>query len=256
VTPEAGARTRARVPRADAARKTGAEVRAPRSEAELLARAASLAGHTLGELAALLGAPPPPHDARRAKGLAGHLVERALGAKSGSRAGPDFPALGIELKTIPVDRRGRPAEVTFVCMVPQTRMAELEWEASPVQEKLRRVLFVPIERDPSLPLSERRIGAPRLWSPSRQEQAELRADFELLASVLGCGGAESLTSRQGLHLHVRPKGRDSRARVRGRDELGAPTRTLPRGFYLRASFTVRVLGGCARSVAQHDDGVD
>jgi DNA mismatch repair protein MutH len=213
----------------------------PRSEAELLARAAALAGHTLGELAAELGAPPPPSDQRHAKGLAGSLIERALGAKRGSAVGPDFPVLGIELKTIPIDVRGRPAEVTFVCMVPQTRIADLEWELSPVHAKLRRVLFVPIESDARLPLSARRIGAPRLWSPSVSEDAELRADFELLAAVFGCGGAETLTARQGLHLHVRPKGRDARARVRGSDELGAPTRTLPRGFYLRSSFTARVL---------------
>jgi len=216
-------------------------VASPRTEAELLARAASLAGHTLEELAQQLGAPPPPPDARRAKGLAGLLLERALGATAGSAAGPDFPALGVELKTIPVDPRGRPAEVTFVCMVPQTRIAELEWEASPVRAKLRRVLFVPIEGDLRIPLGRRRIGAPRLWSPSPTEEAELRADFELLASMLGCGDAESLTARTGRHLHVRPKGRDARARVRGADELGAPTRTLPRGFYLRPTFTVRML---------------
>ena len=233
-------------PPADA-RKTRAAAahsaaRTPASEAELLARAASLAGHTLAELAEQVGAPPPPADARRAKGLVGLLVERALGAKSGSRGGPDFPVLGIELKTIPVDPRGRPSEVTFVCMVPQTRIAELEWEASPVHAKLRRVLFVPIESDARIALGERRIGAPRLWSPSGTELAELRADFELLAAVLGCGGGESLTARQGQHLHVRPKGRDARARVRGMDELGAPTRTLPRGFYLRPTFTARVLG--------------
>lgn len=207
----------------------------------MLARAASLAGYTLGELAAELGAPPPPADARHAKGLAGLLLERALGARRGSGAGPDFAALGIELKTIPIGPRGRPAEVTFVCMVPQTRIAELEWESSPVRAKLRRVLFVPIESDRHLPLSARRIGAPQLWSPSPDDDAELRADFELLAAVLGCGDAESLTARQGRHLHVRPKGRDARARVRGVDELGAPTRTLPRGFYLRPTFTARVL---------------
>ena len=215
--------------------------RVPHSEAELLSRAVALAGHTLEELAAQLGAPRPPADARRAKGLAGLLLERALGAKSGSAPGPDFPALGIELKTIPVDPRGRPAEVTFVCMVPQTRIAELEWEASPVRAKLQRVLFVPIEGDLRIPLFARRIGASRLWSPSPTEEAELRADFELLAAVLGCGDVESLTARSGRHLHVRPKGRNALARVRGSDELGAPTRTLPRGFYLRPTFTARVL---------------
>mgnify|MGYP002143336613 CR=1 FL=1 len=51
----------------------------------------------------------------RTKGTQGALLEQLLGATGRSRAVPDFPALGVELKTIPVDERGRPRESAFLC---------------------------------------------------------------------------------------------------------------------------------------------
>jgi len=215
-------------------------VRAPSSELELLARAAALAGRTVAELAAIAGAATPPRDQRRAKGLVGRLLERVLGAHAGSAPLPDFTGLGIELKTIPLDRSGHPLESTFVCTVPLGRMAELEWEGSPVQLKLQRVLWVPLESRRDLELGARRIGVAKLWSPSRAEDALLRADFDLLASALGRGEGEQLSARTGRYLQVRPKGANRDSRVRGADEHGAPVRVAPRGFYLRTSFTARL----------------
>lgn len=78
----------------------------PRDEAELLARARALRGR-----------PVEPSGLHR-KGKTGELVERALGAHGGSTATWDFPDLGVELKTIPVDARtAMPRESTFVCTV-------------------------------------------------------------------------------------------------------------------------------------------
>jgi DNA mismatch repair protein MutH len=88
----------------------------PSSEAELLSRARALAGRTLGSLARELGSEPPP-DLRRAKGFAGQLLERALGASAGLRGEPDFRGLGVELKSLPVSRAGKPCESTFVCTI-------------------------------------------------------------------------------------------------------------------------------------------
>jgi DNA mismatch repair protein MutH len=212
----------------------------PGSESELLSRARRLAGRRLGALAEELGLACPP-DLRRAKGFAGGLVERALGADAASRALPDFMALGVELKTLPVDSRGRPVESTFVCTIPLTEIADLEWESSPVWRKLRRVLWVPIDGDRRIPPSARRVGEPLLWSPSSDEAAELRADWDELAGMIGRGDVESITGHLGRWLQVRPKAADSRARRRGTDRDGATFQVLPRGFYLRAQFTARVL---------------
>jgi DNA mismatch repair protein MutH len=202
-------------------------------------RARLLAGRTVGDLAECFGVSVPTQPGR-AKGLVGALVERALGASARSAAQPDFPELGVELKTIPLDALGRPRESTFVCTARLRDVADTPWEASPVARKLARVMFVPIEADPALALGARRIGAARLWSPSVAEGRALRADWEELASVIGRGDVEQLTAHLGQHLQIRPKAAHGRVLGRGVDERGAPLRTLPRGFYLRASFTATI----------------
>ncbi len=214
---------------------------APESEAELCRRARALAGRTVFEVAEKL-AVPVPSDQRRAKGFVGTLVERALGATAATRSAPDFEALGVELKTIPVRRDGRPRESTFVCVIPLARIAELEWETSPVRAKLARVLFVPVEAEPDLALGARRLGSPALWSPSRADDSVLRADWEELAGLIGAGHVEAVTGHLGRALQVRPKAASSRDRRRAPDADGAWLATVPRGFYLRATFTAEVLG--------------
>ncbi|MCK6549705.1 DNA mismatch repair endonuclease MutH [Myxococcota bacterium] len=212
----------------------------PSSEAELLARARAIAGRTFEWLAAEQGR-DVPEDLRRAKGWVGQLVETALGATASTRPTPDFDVLGVELKTIPIDRDGRPRESTYVCTAPLAEIARVEWEASPIRAKLARVLWIPVEADPATPLARRRVGSPLLWSPSPEEDAILRADFEELASLIAHGFVDSITAHRGRWLQLRPKAKDASVRTWGLDDAGAPERTLPRGYYLRRTFTERLL---------------
>lgn len=217
-----------------------APLSAPRDEAELLTRARALSGATLAEVAeqfSLLA----PADLRRAKGFVGALIERALGATAGSRAAPDFEALGIELKTLPVDSRGRALESTFVCTIPLAEIGEVEWASSRVRRKLLRVLWVPVQGERQIAVSERRIGEPLLWSLTPEVEAALRFDWEELAGIIGRGDVETITGHIGRCLQIRPKAKDSHARRRGVDADGVGFAALPRGFYLRATFTSEIL---------------
>lgn len=203
-------------------------------------RATELAGLTLAELAARFELAVPA-DLRRAKGFVGGLVERALGASAGSRALPDFPDLHIELKTLPVDRAGMPLESTFVCTIPLTEIGDVEWESSRVRRKLARVLWVPVEGERTIAVGSRRIGQALLYSLTEADETLLRRDWEELASIIGRGHVESLTGHLGQCLQIRPKAAHSRARRLGFDAEGVPFAALPRGFYLRASFTRALL---------------
>ena len=116
----------------------------PESQDALLAQAQQLAGYTLGELASRAGLPIPA-DLKRDKGWIGVLLEIWLGASAGSKPEQDFAALGVELKTIPIDRQGRPLETTFVCVAPLTGNSGVSWETSHVRHKLKRVLWIPVE---------------------------------------------------------------------------------------------------------------
>lgn len=212
----------------------------PSSERELFARAQAIAGRSLGWLAEQHGR-DVPEDLRRAKGWVGQLVETALGATASTRPTPDFHELGVELKTIPIDRDGRPRESTYVCTAPLAEIARVEWADSPIRAKLARVLWIPVEADPRTPMALRRVGSPLLWSPSPEEDATLRADFEGLASMIAHGFVDSITAHRGTWLQLRPKAKDASVRTWGLDDAGAPERTLPRGYYLRRAFTEQLL---------------
>lgn len=212
----------------------------PRTEADLLRRADGVAGRTFEEIAEALDL-RVPRDLTRAKGWVGTLIEQALGATASNRPEPDFPGLGVELKTVPVDPNGHPRESTFVCSIALSDLGPLTWADSRVKKKLDRVLWVPIEADPMLPLATRRVGNPLLWSPSQLVQSELRADWLELATLIADGHVDAITADRGKHLHVRPKAANARARRWANGADGQPMRTLPRGFYLRASFTAAIL---------------
>jgi DNA mismatch repair protein MutH len=171
----------------------------------------------------------------------GHLVERALGASAGSRAVPDFEALGIELKTLPVDLTGRPRESTFVCTITLAELLTVEWQASRVRHKLSRVLWVPVESAKDMLLAGRRFGTPLFWSPNDEELSALRFDWEELTGLVAQRGLDAVTAHIGRCLQIRPKARDSRARRRGEDSDGVPLAVMPRGFYLRSTFTEAIL---------------
>lgn len=213
---------------------------APTSEHELLARARALAGLTLAELAAQEGVALPA-DARREKGWTGQLIEHALGADAGNRAQPDFTALAVELKTLPLDRLGRPRESTYVCRAPSAPEGGMRWEQSLVWHKLRRVLWLPVEAAHETPLPTRRLGWAFLWSPSESEERLLGEDWEELHTLLCLGRRDEVSAHLGTLLQLRPKGADARETAPGYDGDGRASRLPPLGFYLRARFTRELL---------------
>ena len=211
----------------------------PRDEAELRDRLRKLSGQPLSAIARAHGVEVPA-DLRRNKGWVGTLLERALGATGSSRAEPDFPALGIELKSIPIDERGRPLESTFVASL-ELGSFDRRWETSAVGKKLARVAWVAVEASPAIPLGQRRCGAALIWGPTADEAAALRSDYEEIVELIDAGFAASVTGHRGTFLQLRPKGRSAQALRWSLDDEGAPARTAPRAFYLRASFTAALL---------------
>ncbi len=212
----------------------------PQDEDELLARASALAGYTLGELALRIGL-PVPRDLKRDKGWVGMLLERYLGASAGSKPQQDFAEIGVELKTIPVDAAGRPLETTFVCVAPLTGNSGVTWHNSHVRHKLARVLWVPVEGERSIALEQRRVGAALLWSPNEDEERQLQSDWEELMDMIVLGQVDQLTARHGEVLQIRPKAANSKALTEAIGRNGQPVMTLPRGFYLKKTFTAPLL---------------
>lgn len=212
----------------------------PENEQQLLARAQALAGYSLGELAARAQV-SIPKDLKRDKGWVGILLELYLGAMAGSKPEQDFPELGIELKTIPVDAAGNPLETTFVCVAPLTGNSGVTWESSHVRHKLARVLWIPVEGERQIPLAQRRVGSPLLWQPNPEEIEMLRRDWEELMDLIVLGQVEQITARHGEVLQLRPKAANNKALTEAIGDHGQPILTLPRGFYLKKNFTRALL---------------
>jgi DNA mismatch repair protein MutH len=212
----------------------------PANEQELLIRAQALDGISVGELAAALGF-ALPHDPRRSKGSVGQIAEIALGATAKSLSIPDFPALGIELKTIPLKPNGRPSESTHVCTATLAPLPGARFNDSCVFHKLSRVLWLPVEYAHERPLSERRFGPAKLWSPSVAQWQLLRADWEEIHELICCGAVHSITARFGEVLQLRPKGANARATVSAIGPRGQIVQTNPRAFYLRPTFTATII---------------
>jgi DNA mismatch repair protein MutH len=211
----------------------------PRDEDELCARVHALVGRSLDEIAAAHGVGELGSDGVHTKGRAGALLERALGATGGAAAQHDFPHLGIELKTIPVDERGRPRESTFVCAISLAAADRADWATSWVRAKLSHVLWVPLVA--ATAARPRRVGPPLFWRPTPAQERGLAADFEDLMGLIGIGGIEEVTAHEGRWLQVRPKAASSRVRTVAFGPDGEWLATVPRGFYLRARFTGHLL---------------
>lgn len=227
-------------PPANSPRGNKVPTQPPTSVEQLLARCERLAGRRLSELAQR-NAIEVPDDLRRNKGFVGQLLETLLGATGGSRAEPDFPDLGVEMKTVPVDRKGEPLETTYVCTAPVGGAIEADWGSSWVRHKLSCVLWVPILSTPGLAVGERMVGNALLWNPSAQETAQLRADWEELTELIRRGELSQLHPRMGQALHIRPKAASGSSRTWMVDEEANWVRVNPRGFYLRRGFTAAIL---------------
>lgn len=206
----------------------------------LLERARALVGVRVGDLARSLGV-TSEGDAVRTKGTPGAILELALGATGGSSRVHDFPELGVELKTVPVDLRGIPVESTYVCTLSLADAELQEWEDSWVRAKLARVLFVPLAAADGEPWPARTIREPVLWSPTPEQEAVLRADFDDVVGLVGVGRVEELTAHRGRWMQVRPKAAHGRVRTIAWGAEGEAISTVPRGFYLRTVFTGAIL---------------
>lgn len=212
----------------------------PPDEATLLRRATALAGLPLRRIAHDMNR-PVPSDLRRDKGWIGQLLEDALGATASSRAQPDFPHLHVELKTLPVHADGRPRESTYVCTAPLDGSLARDWTSSWVRRKLLRVLWVPIVTPDGSAPGDRLVGTAFLWTPSADEEATLRADWESIAEHIALGHLHQLHARHGDALQLRPKAADATQTTWVLDEDGELVRENPRGFYLRPTFTRALL---------------
>jgi DNA mismatch repair protein MutH len=212
----------------------------PTSLAALIKRADALSGLTLSDIAQDLQL-QIPDNLKKEKGWAGQVLEMALGAHAGSKPEQDFPDLGVELKTLPINHEGKPLETTYVCYAPLTQVHRIHWETSNVRNKLSHVLWVPILSDRAIPIAQRQVGTPFLWRPTAVQTQQLQQDWQDIMELIAIGKIEQVTAKYGNALQLRPKAADGSVLTDAIGQDGERIKTRPRGFYLRKSFTYEIL---------------
>ena len=90
-------------------------------------------------------------------------------------------------------------------------------------------------------LAERQIGSAFLWQPSAEQWQLLRQDWEELMELISLGGLANIRGAHGKVLQLRPKAANSKALTEAVGAGGEPIQALPRGFYLKASFTAAIV---------------
>jgi DNA mismatch repair protein MutH len=212
----------------------------PQSETQLLAYCAAIAGFSLSELATMANI-ETPENLRKNKGWVGQLIEWHLGATAGSKPEQDFKHLGIELKTIPIDSQGKVLETTFVCSTPILHTTHLTWENSNIRNKLHKVLWLPVQGERQVPLAERIVGNGFLWTASQEQEQLMRQDWDELMEKIALGNIEQISARDGQVLQLRPKAANGQIVTDAYGEDGQLIKVRPRGFYLKKSFTQRII---------------
>ncbi len=194
----------------------------PKTIEQAIQRANNITGMTIAELAKALQI-PLPHNPKSAKGFIGQLVEIALGASAGSNPIQDFPSINLELKTIPIKFNGSPAETTHICVAHLNNLCGLSFENSNVYNKIKQVLWVPVEGEKDIPIGERHIGQPFLWKMNDEEFKLLKTDFEEILEYIIHNDKENIPASIGVYMQLRPIGKvDDKKQY---------------GFYLRKNFT-------------------
>ncbi|MGN1281205.1 MAG: DNA mismatch repair protein MutH [Succinivibrio sp.] len=214
--------------------------KSPKTFEELIANLDSIMGKTIAELAKRAQL-PLPISPTHGKGFTGELLEIILGASAQNLPIPDFPELGLELKTIPVNRSLEPLESTFLCHAPLTNIRSLTFENSALYSKILRVLFILISAEKNMDFTERKIEGYFFFTPDDNQLKQLRCDFNELYELVKTGCVNQINARLGQIIQMRPKAANGQALTECIGPDGEVIRTRPRGFYMRREFTKKLI---------------
>lgn len=227
-------------------RSEGYQASPPENAEQLKERLFSIMGKNLSDLAsfAKIALPISP---LHGKGFQGELMERLLGASAPGLPIPDFPNLGIELKTVPVSEDFKALESTFFCSAPLNEVRVKRFEDSILFHKISRVLFVFLVSPRNFSYEKRYVAGYRFWSPAKEDLALIRQDYEELMEKVALGGVDEISARNGNVIQMRPKAANGRALTDCVGPDGTMIKVRPRGFYMRRAFMQNLIDSFKKS---------
>lgn len=220
--------------------KTKVKKTPPKDFETLIERLNNIVGKKLDELSKQ-ACVNLPNDPVHAKGFVGELVELLLGASAESLPIPDFPELGLELKTLPLDENFKPLESTFICYAPLTDVRNVRFEETALYKKITRMLFVFTIAPRDLPMNERTIAGYSFWNPNAEQLATIKNDYNELMELVSLGRINEINAKLGTIIQMRPKAANGKVLTDCIGPDGTIIKTRPRGFYMRRIFTTELI---------------
>lgn len=176
----------------------------------------------------------------RTRGGVGHHYEAYFGVPRNSDAGPDIPALGVELKAVPMTRtsRGRykPKERTFITAIDYGAIADEEFEGSPLDTKTRLTLYLFYEHQREVEVRQFRTLAVLLHARDEVDELMLREAHGHVRQMVLRGLAHEISEADTYGVGAATK--DARAR-----DIPQPRSRLParrRAFAWKPAVTERL----------------
>lgn len=176
-------------------------------------------------------------EGRRGKGEAGAAIETYFGIPPNSVAAADFPAAGIELKSVPLvtTQSGlRVKERTVISMIDYFALAQEHWASASVRKKLQ-ILFVYFEHFADRPKQEFPVRHVTSWQPTAEVEEQIRLDWTRARDKVLAGLAHELSESDGKILGPCTKSADSTVL---REQPFSTIDAKPRAFALKPTFTL------------------
>lgn len=142
------------------------------------------------------------------KAGAGYVIERYFGIRANSEDEPDFPSLGIELKSVPLREKNgfltvkEPLSLNMLNYIKEYKCENIN--QSSLYRKNRRTLFVSYLYSGEK-RSQYRVMHAFLWIMNDAVLGELRPDFERIIQKIRAGKATDLHQKFDRYLTTCPK---------------------------------------------------
>lgn len=155
------------------------------------------------------------YSSKNYKGAMGNLLEeRYFGYPKNSDERPDFPKVGMELKSTPLDfkkkkRVWQPGERLVITMIPFDKELEDEYEDSHLASKLDKVLLIFYKRKKREDSYTQQISRVLMLDIPERDMDVIKEDYRKIASIVQAGKAEELSESLTNYLGACTKGSEA-----------------------------------------------
>lgn len=152
------------------------------------------------------------YSSKKYKGAMGNLLEeRYFGYPKNSDERPDFPKVGMELKSTPLDfkkkkRVWQPGERLVITMIPFDTEIEDEYDGSHLASKLDKVLLVFYKRVKGAHSYTQQICRVIMLDIPEKDMAVIKDDYRKIVSLVQAGKADELSESLTNYLGACTKG--------------------------------------------------